>query len=836
MPIDFGKLSSSKPAKRPIDPIELFQSLMGNIRDPNINDLWLAQGDALRVWHSKRTCEDLAIVLNTGAGKTLVGLLAAQSIVNETNEHVLYVCSSIQLVEQTVAKATGYGLEVTTYLRSEYSNTLYQRCLAPCITTYQAIFNGKSRFLRDNKAKAIIFDDAHTSEHLLRDSFTLCIKHEKFPILFSQIVELFRNYHCQVSRGVGYEETNQNQDPNKHWFVPPFALYEQHNELQRYLLSAKLNETRDTMFSWEYLKDRIDLCTIFISGKEVSITPPIVPIKALPYFKKGIRRLYLSAPLAASDKFLRTFGKIPELIAPETRAGECERLILIPSLNKQCKNDVKVAKEIIADKKALILVPSYGRQNEWLDVVTKQEADDVTDKIENFKNSKSPDKLLLVSRYDGVDLPGDTCRVMVIDQLPSGLNPLERYLWEQLNLVKILRSAIASRVVQGFGRISRGMSDYGVVILTDRKLKDWLLDPSNQAALPPFLRRQLELGRELSEQEDSLDNLVDSASQCLDRDPGWTQHYRKYMAQSNSHDKPTNDEEALEIAQIEVEFGNFLWLRKYQEAAKSLEQSLEGTFTISDKTGAWHLLWLGYCYQRLGKNNEAFEAYQRAHNIESNIPPIHIPGLSESDQQLPPQVVAVARYLHRGGAQMRHEMPKRFDSDLTALNGTAKSAPTEAALCALGRYLGLTATRPDHEFRTGPDVLWDTLGGPALNLEVKSEKTGSCYQKDELGQLRDHIQWVRDRSESSEIYSAFVGPLLPPSQSANPDSEIMVIELSEFKTIAERLRAALQDICTQALPTALPQVVFDVFKQRDLLWPELYERINKYKLRNITGV
>jgi len=833
MPIDFGKLSSSKSAKRPIEPIELFQSLMGKISDPNINDLWLAQGDALREWHSKRTCEDLAIVLNTGAGKTLVGLLAAQSIVNETNEHVLYVCSSIQLVEQTATKAAGYGLEVTTYFRSDFSNTLYQRCLAPCITTYQAVFNGKSRFLKD-KPKAIIFDDAHTAEHLLRDFFTICIKREKFPTLFSQIFELFRNYHCQVSRSVGYEETNNNQDHNKHWFVPPFALYEQHHELERYLLSAKLNETPETMFSWAYLKNHIDLCTIFISGKEISITPPIVPINALPYFQKGIRRLYLSATLAASDKFLRTFGKIPDIIAPETTAGECERLILIPSLNKQCKNDLKVAKDIITDQKALILVPSYRRGNEWSDVVTKQETDDVTDKIENFKNSKSPDKLLLVSRYDGVDLPGDTCRVMVIDQLPSSLNPLERYLWEQLNLVKILRSAIASRVVQGFGRISRGMSDYGVVILTDKKLKDWLLEPSNQAALPPFLRRQLELGIELSEQEDSLDNLVDSAFQCLNREPAWTQYYRQYMAQSNSNDKATTDQEALEIAQIEVEFGNLLWLRKYEAAAKSLEQSLKRTFTISDKTGAWHLLWLGYCYERLGKKNEAFEAYQRAHNIESNIPPIHIPGLSESDQNLPQQVVEVARYLHRGGAQMCREMPKRFDSELAALNGTDKSAPTEAALCALGRYLGLTASRPDKEFKTGPDVLWHTLEGPALNLEVKSEKTGSYYQKDELGQLRDHIQWVRDRSESSEIYSAFVGPRLPPSPSANPDSEIMVIELSEFKMIAERLRAALQDICTQALPTALPQVVFDVFKQRDLLWPELYERINKHRLRNIT--
>jgi hypothetical protein len=79
--------------------------------------------------------------------------------------------------------------------------------------------------------------------------------------------------------------------------------------------------------------------------------------------------------------------------------------------------------------------------------LTKQEEDNVTEQIEKFKQSNSPDKLLLVSRYDGVDLPGDICRVMVIDKLPSSLNPLEIYFWEQLSLVKSLRSAIALSIL-----------------------------------------------------------------------------------------------------------------------------------------------------------------------------------------------------------------------------------------------------------------------------------------------------------------------------------------------------------------------------------------------------
>jgi hypothetical protein len=270
MPIDFGKLSSSKPNKRPIDPIDLFRTL--NVTDPAINELWLVQGDALREWHSKRNLDDIAIVLNTGAGKTLLGLLIAQSLVNETNEPVVYACGSIQLVEQTAIKAQGYGLDVTTYFRQDFSNNLYQRGLAPCLTTYQALFNGKSRFFRED-VRAVVFDDAHTAEHLLRDQFTLTISRNKFDDLYSQIAQLFRGYHTRIGKNVGYVETVEGKDPNQCWLVPPFALREQISELERLLISAGLSEKIETKFAWDYLKNHIDLCLLFVSGWDISLTP-----------------------------------------------------------------------------------------------------------------------------------------------------------------------------------------------------------------------------------------------------------------------------------------------------------------------------------------------------------------------------------------------------------------------------------------------------------------------------------------------------------------------------------------------------------------------------------
>ena len=189
---NFSDIPVRPKSTKPIDPIEIFR--MSSVTDGKINDLWLAQGDALREWHKDRSSSDVAIVLNTGAGKTLVGLLIAHSLVNETQRQVVYACSSIQLIEQTAEKARGYGLPVTTYYGGRFStDRLYKQAAAPCVTTYQALFNGLTRFAADDIA-AVIFDDAHTAEHILRDQFSLTISNEATEETYIEIVKRY----CQM--------------------------------------------------------------------------------------------------------------------------------------------------------------------------------------------------------------------------------------------------------------------------------------------------------------------------------------------------------------------------------------------------------------------------------------------------------------------------------------------------------------------------------------------------------------------------------------------------------------------------------------------------------------
>lgn len=851
MPIDFGTLRrSTKAREATIDPIELFHAL--KVNDPAINDLWLAQGDALREWHVNRHLSDVAIVLNTGAGKTLVGLLAAQSLVNETKGHVLYACSSIQLVEQTLSKAVGYGLKVATYTQGAFTEgDLYDGGMAPCLTTYHALFNGKSRFFRE-PIDAVVFDDAHTAEHLLREQFTLRLRKDTFPGLFPRIANLFHSYFRRVGLGVGYTDLIKNESVD-YWFVPPFALREQASTLSSLLLDAKLSDYDETKFAWEYLKDKVDLCALFVSGQEIAMTPPIVPVLALPYFRKGIRRLYLSATLSAKDSFLRTFGRVPErTIAPKTTAGECERMIIVPGIHPGLKggmaeagHDISIvaAKHMLRGHKALILVPSYRRAEVWADVA-KPPDEDVAGAIEEFKNANPPAKLLLVHRYDGIDLPGDTCRMMVIDDLPSSVGPLERFLWEKLGAAKVLQSTVASRIVQSFGRISRGMSDHGVVILTGKELVRWVLNRENRAALPKFLRLQLELGIELSRSSSvSLKDLLTTPSQCLNRDPGWVSYYSSTMKQhaaqtepdANQQARASDDEQALFLAAVGVEFGHSFWNRAYDEAASCLRRAKDKVFDISRNVGAWYLLWYGYCCDLMGDHYSAQQLYREASRVTSCLPPPNLPSALTGGLTFPKQVMRVAE-LFIDGTHIDVKVLERFDAAMIALDASeSTSAQLEEALRALGEYLGLVSSRPDHEFRTGPDVLWDTGdNGPALVMEVKANKqAGSFYRKDELGQLRDHVQWVREHSSPSTIYPAFIGPVVPCSKDCNPDPEMVVVDMGQFKRLAETLRDALRDIVSTAVPGTLPRLVQEVFQERGLLWPICYQAMEKYHLREV---
>ncbi len=829
MAIDFNKIRPTASTARPVDPIEIFQSC--TISDGNVNELWLPQGDALRDFHANRSESDISIVLNTGAGKTLVGLLIAQSLVNESSRQVVYACASIQLIEQTREMAAGYGLDVTTYYRTEFSDDGYERAQKPCLTTYQAIFNGKTIF-RQHDIAAVIFDDAHTADQILRDQFTLSIDRSGMSSAYEKLAELFADYHYRVGRSVSYIEMCDGVSNNTFW-IPPNVVYQHKSEIERILMSSRLTKDQGTMFAWEHLRDHIDHCCFLLSTQSLTITPPFVPVSTLPYFSTDVRRVYLSATLNALDSFARTFGRAPtKTISSSTKAGKCERLVLFPSRQA---DEYQATADFLRRYKALIVVPTYKGAETWSEIANPPKRESVPDEVRRFRDSRADErrKLLLVGRYDGVDLPGNTCRILVIDGLPIGLGPLERYLWEQLRINNALRNTIASRLVQCFGRISRGMNDHGVVILTGERLLKWLGTERNLKLLPSFLRRQIELGHELSDQIEDGD-LNGVASYCLDRNPEWRSNYKKYVDDTEEKEVATanaSDKMMLEVALGEGKYMERLWDSNYQGAAKALKGIRGSAMGVSENTGAWHGVWLAYALERSGDRTSAEELYRDAHAIQKNVPR-HQDILGDAGETVSIQVDQVARQILPGrGSEL--EPPKGLRLNLGGLRG-GSSGNVEESLRYLGQYLGFESSRPDNEVRTGPDVLWIVRDfNVAICIEVKTNKSqSSSYGKKEVGQMYDHIQWVRvENPDIVEVVPMFVGPKQKATSSANPSEEMVVVRLESLKELGEKLESLLKDVASGALPMELREQMGEAMRKKGLLWPDLLNLLESEPIR-----
>jgi superfamily II DNA or RNA helicase len=139
--------------KNPTDPIEIFRGL--TLRG-SVENIWGPQQEALEQWHTKyRKEKDNVIQMNTGGGKTLVGLLIAQSLLNDTSGRVLYLCVNNQLVEQTIEKATECGFMVSSRYGGKWvEQHKFETCQAFCITNYDTVFNGLSIF-REKQIEAL---------------------------------------------------------------------------------------------------------------------------------------------------------------------------------------------------------------------------------------------------------------------------------------------------------------------------------------------------------------------------------------------------------------------------------------------------------------------------------------------------------------------------------------------------------------------------------------------------------------------------------------------------------------------------------------------------------
>jgi tetratricopeptide (TPR) repeat protein len=753
---DFEKMRAESKKPRPIRPRDIFNRL---IKPQNIRDLLPGQVEVLDRWFEQRNQPDNVIKLNTGAGKTLVALLIAQSTMNELGGSVLYLCANNQLVNQTIEKAKEVGIIAERYQRGAGVPLPpnFRSGKAILVATYPALFNGHSKFgvaldAEHVSLSAIIFDDAHVELSGLRDSFTINISsgNPETKAAYDQLIEVIRPAFEGTGKAVTFEDIVEGS--SRSVLEVPYWKWTD--------LAGRVTEIIRPLgrIEWPLIRDEFDKCHCLVGSHSISIVPIFPMADKLPSFARAPRRVFMSATISDDSVLTATFGLSPEVtdraIQSDSVANVGERMILIPGFNSERLPDERVrdcVRELVSDLPgrrmgAVVITPSKEAAEDWTDVA---ELPDTPDKVEAVMNAlqagESFGPIVLANRYDGIDLPHDTCRLLVLDGKPQGRSAYENYRASILLAAGEVAAGLAQRIEQGLGRGSRGAGDACAVVLLGADLVEWIAQRANWDFMTASTRAQIDIGEHVSEKTAGVADLRATILKCVERDEGWVRYHQEELAdriesqppQARSNSPMVLERKAFDLAR----------LGKYKAASSVLLQAARGEAAVADDYKAWFLQMAGRYAWLAGDEDAAMEYQRQAYGLNRNL-------LLPTSERVPyeaskgPGHDQATQVLRRLDEYRRPLAAYRASVELVFKKLTERTSTNdfEEALKDLGSMLGLHGERPDkgEQPRHGPDVLWLAHGNIGFVIEAKNKKhVGNGLTREDHGQLLNACEWFK---------------------------------------------------------------------------------------------
>ena len=782
MSLNFDKLNTGTAAKQ-TDPRKMFTTLKRDARFKRPLD---EQADVLDTWYARRTARDLTIKMNTGGGKTVVGLLCLQSSLNENVKPAVYITPDSFLVEQVLAEARALGISAT----ENEKDPDFMAGRSILVANVHKLFNGRSVFGVGEKKipiGCIVIDDAHACLGVVNDQFS--IKSKAGSPVYDALLTLFEE-DLKAQSPAGLLDVKAG-DPSIVMTVPYWA-WQIHKHDVISLLHRHKN-TKELEWNWPLLQECIELCSCVFGGSGLEITPHFVPIERIPAFDTALRRIYMTATLADDTILVSHFkadsSQVVEPIRPKGGGDIGDRMILAPQeINPDYSvEDIKTFVSEIAKKlNVVVIVPSKKRAEFW-----SESADQVLDK-DNIREGVDRLKTghvgltILVNKYDGVDLPGTACEVLVIDGLPEVYGLRERS--EMLLLDGTKRQLVrqVQRIEQGMGRGVRSSDDHCVVLLLGGKLTQRLHQPEAEDMFSSATRAQIDLGKEVAAQVRGkpLEELNPILDLCLKQDDRWVQAGRNAVlnAPPISGGHLDDNQVKLRDAFDAVRVGRYdMAIDKAQEA---VNRTAEGKVQ-------------GYLKQQLAEYTNFIDA--------SKAQELQLAALSLNSRLLKPLVGATYSKLSApaaGQAAAAVTFMRRFleGNDLLIwVNGLLDDLDWgedgtkrfEAAMQELGAFLGFGSQRPEEQMGRGPDNLWALGDLKYLVIECKSGAVlANRISKGDTNQLNGSIVWFSEKYDKScSATPIMVHPKTVFEHAASPHAAIRIMNGPSLQKLREAVRA-----------------------------------------------
>lgn len=703
-----------------------------------VPSLWLHQGDVIREYaKDHQNTADLALELPTGTGKTLPGLLIGEWVRRKAEGPVIYATPTKQLAQQVLATARREGIPAVSLTGRArdwdiLDESAVESAAAIGIVTYNTIFNSSPKL---PEPRLIIFDDAHAGEQFVGNKHGISISRTDEEDNYLAVLEALVPFIPELLK----QRLEGEPDPGVHHQVR--LILPATNPSALTSLDATLAQLPDShKYELAMIRSGLESCCVYISYSSIQIRPMIPPTFENKVFSRAAQRIYLSATLGAGGELERAFGRrnivrMPLPTKTPPRSGR--RLFVFPDLVSG-GDPVGVTQRVVAaTNKALVLsqdtiarteVAARQLAGEDVPIFGREELE--RNGLDAFANLETG-VLGLANRYDGLDLPGDACRIVVLGGSPDAVGLQERFLSERAGATAVIAERIRTRIVQGAGRCTRGPNDYAVVVVLGSDITKYFSRPDNLKPLEPELQAEVSFGWENSSGK-RPDDVQENVEVFLEQGTAWREGGEPLLAEfreateklASSSDEALGQSAPLEVEAWELAFGG-KWVdasQKLQEAAAMLRPD-----AIRGYRGL--LLYISGVWLHLGASGETELARGRELVREAGVAANNrgawlkeMPDLPDSDETVlnPADVIAVNAIVARLRGKPRSVKTRLDLGEMQTQLAQEDASPYEQGLTTLGSFLGADASKPKGHGRC--DSAWEWGTSTWVTIEAKSEE------------------------------------------------------------------------------------------------------------------
>lgn len=766
---------------------------------------------------------DVALQLPTGSGKTLVGLLIADWRRIKFGDRTVYLCPTRQLAHQTVLQARNqYGIDVVDLSgrKREFvpaDQTAYKTGAQVAVTTYSSLFNTNPFFDDPN---LIIVDDAHAAENYIANMWSLEIA--AGTPLHDALAEFLRPHldPQEHSRLIGHWMGSMDAT----WVekMPSPQVEKLTPELVPIIDAHATRNEPELHFPWSLLRDHLDGCHIYLGSREILIRPLIPPTSMHAPFANADQRIFMSATLGAGGDLERLTGRrsIDRLPAPEgfQSAGVGRRFFVFPSLS--LTGDETDQLRLAMQKRAgrsVTLTPSTLQADAHVKQVKTHLQDFTVFTKDDIEADKAPfvssDKAvaILANRYDGIDFPGDECRLLCVDGFPKAMNAQERFIMSKMGAAVLYNERIQTRVLQAAGRCTRALQDRSAVFVTGTELVDFLADNRKWRYFHPELQAELSFGSNQSTGVNT-ENILENFDMFMENNAEWSEAdgiIRNAIVNLQQTAFPAM-EELETVVGHEVAYQEAMWHKDYAKALTAARTIL-GSMNHPDLRGyraLWHYL-AGAAAHRLSTaagDAQAQAAQEQFAWAKSAAPYVSwlntlakaVGGIESEEAEAQSaetlkQVEALEQQFLAMGTATNHKFEKRAAKVQTELAG---ANTFEAAQVELGTLLGFSADNDESD--AAPDPWW--LGdkrGIVFEAHADGNET-TVFGAIKARQVSSHPKWMRKNvpgAEAMEILPILVTPCTKAKSGADPQLDnVRYWALDKFRAWAVHAIGVLRDL------------------------------------------